>query len=284
MKELLAIFSLCLLGAGVSAQEQKKGKVMDHASLRCYYLFSKKNEGQVKPYRTDTMVLEAGMLASRFYNPSRLIRDSMVNAKMKNIDPAAIKSINVYKADAGKDLTGMPGTAASSSAEGESYQVIKDRSAKKIMVADYISAIGDRFLYTDEIGALAWKISAETDTVASYMCQKATLNFRGRDYIAWFTEDVPVNDGPWKFSGLPGLILKIEDTKGLFSFKLIGLDQLSDSVPIGIDESKSIKCTRAEFEKLKKKQDAGMQINFNSGVMIIAAMPGKFEYFPIELE
>ncbi|TKC06241.1 GLPGLI family protein [Pedobacter frigoris] len=284
MKKSLIIFSLCVFSAAVSGQEQKKGKVIDQASLRCYYLFSKKNEGEAKPYRKDTMVLEVGSVASRFYNPARLTRDSLVNAKMKNIDPSSIKSITVFKADAGKDLTGMPGTAASSSIEGESYQIIKDRSAKKVTVADYVSVMRDKFQYVDEIGALPWKISKETDTVASYTCQKATLNFRGRDYVAWFTEDVPVNDGPWKFGGLPGLILKIEDTKGLFLFELIGLDQLSAPIPIGVDDSKSIKCTRAEFEKQKKNQGAGMQINFNAGAMIIAEMPGKFEYFPMELE
>ena len=120
--------------------------------------------------------------------------------------------------------------------------------------------------------------------MASYSCQKATLNFRGRDYVACFTTDVPISDGPWKFTGLPGLILKIEDTGGLFIFRLIGLQQLSPSLPVQIDDSKSIKCSRPEFEKLKKKQGAGMQININAGNVTIAETPGEFDYIQMELK
>ncbi|MBC8986350.1 GLPGLI family protein [Pedobacter sp. N36a] len=120
--------------------------------------------------------------------------------------------------------------------------------------------------------------------MASYLCQKASLSFRGRDYIAWFTTDVPVNDGPWKFSGLPGLIVKIEDTKALFSFQLVGLKQLSMPQLIQLDEKSSLKCTRAEFEKQKLKQGRGMQINFNAGDMMIAEIPGEVDYTPIETE
>ena len=284
MRQLLALFCLILLSVAASGQQNEKFKLIDQASVRAYYLLSKSKAGEVKPYRTDTMVLESGAVASRFYNPARLLRDSLLGSRMKSTDPSAIKSITVFKAESNKSLAGLPGAVISNAAEGESYQIIKDRAANKITVIDYVSAIGDKFQYEDQLGSLPWKVSNETDTVASYQCQKATLTFRGREYTAWFTEDIPVHDGPWKFSGLPGLILKIEDTKGLFSFRLIGLNQLSNPAPIGFDDSKNIKCTRAEFAKQKTKQGAGMQISLNNGAMIIAEMSGKLEYTPMELE
>lgn len=284
MKPLLIIACLCYLHITVAAQDTGKKKVIDSAFLRCYYLFSKTKPGGEKAYGSDTMVLDIGTKASRFYDPARLGRDSMLNARMKNMDPQTIKSINVYRGESARDLSNMPGTVSSNATEGESYQVIKNKSTHKITVLDYVNAIGDRFKYEDETGILPWQISNVTDTVSSYSCRKATLNFRGRDYVAWFTSDIPVSDGPWKFAGLPGLILKIEDTQGLFVFKLIGLQQLSPLVPIQIDDSKSIKCSRAEFEKLKRKQGAGMQIYINAGVVNIAETPGKVDYIQMELK
>lgn len=290
MKQLLIIACFCYLNIAaigqisVSGQNTKKNKVIDSAFLRCYYLFRKPKPGDEKAFQSDTMVLDIGTRMSRFYDPSRLGRDSILNAKMKNMDPQTIKSVNVYRGDAAKDLSDMPGTTSSNATEGESYQVIKDKSTHKITVLDYVNAIGDRFKYEDETGVLPWQISNVTDTVSSYSCQKATLNFRGRDYIAWFTTDIPVSDGPWKFAGLPGLILKVEDTEELFVFKLIGLQQLSPLQPIQIDDSKSIECSRADFEKLKKKQGAGMQININAGNVIIAETPRKFDYVQMELK
>ena len=284
MKPSLIIACFCCLNIAVSGQDTGKKKVIDSAFLRCYYLFTKPIQNDGKAFRSDTMVLDIGTKASRFYDPARLGRDSMLNARMKNMDPQTIKSISVLKGESAKDLSNMPGTISSEAAEGESYQVIKDKATQKITVLDYVNAIGDRFKYEDETGVMPWQISGITDTISSYSCQKATLNFRGRDYVAWFTTDIPVSGGPWKFSGLPGLILKIEDTQGLFVFKLIGIQQFSPKQPIQIDDSKSIKCSRADFEKMKRKQGAGMQININAGNVIIAETPGKVDYIQMELK
>lgn len=35
------------------------------------------------------------------------------------------------------------------------------------------------------------------------MTQKATCDFAGRKWIAWFTTEIPIQDGPYKFYGLP---------------------------------------------------------------------------------
>lgn len=284
MKQLLYILIFSAFGTSLSAQQKADKNIIDQATLRCYYLFSKKKEGAAQAFRSDTMVLDIGTQFSKFYDPARLGRDSMLSAKMKGMNSAGIKSINVFKASANKDLSGMPGTIASSTAEGESYQIIKNKKNQKIRVLDYGSVMSDQFVYEDDPGTWFWKMTNEMDTIAGYTCQKANLSFRGRDYIAWFTEDIPMNDGPWKFSGLPGLILKIEDSQTLFSFELIGLKQLESPLPIVVDDTKSIKCTRAEFEQQKLKQGNGMQINFNNGAVIIAENPVTYDYVPMEKE
>lgn len=57
-----------------------------------------------------------------------------------------------------------------------------------------------------------WKIENETKKIGNFKCKKATVNFRGRNYIAWFTTDIALPYGPWKLHGLPGLILEAYDT------------------------------------------------------------------------
>lgn len=74
-----------------------------------------------------------------------------------------------------------------------------------------------------------WGITQEIDTVLGYKCSRATVNYAGRDYIAWFTTDIPVSAGPWKFYGLPGLILKVEDSENLFLFEAIGIENQEDA-------------------------------------------------------
>ena len=71
--------------------------------------------------------------------------------------------------------------------------------------------------YEEDLPEMDWKIQDETDTLLGYMVQKAVCSFRGRDYTAWFAPQLPMQAGPWKFSGLPGLILKVEDSRGHYT-------------------------------------------------------------------
>lgn len=74
------------------------------------------------------------------------------------------------------------------------------------------------FKYEEDLPEMDWVIHGNTDTLLGYAVQKATCCFRGREYEAWFASGLPLSSGPWKFSGLPGLILKVSDSKGHYSF------------------------------------------------------------------
>lgn len=69
------------------------------------------------------------------------------------------------------------------------------------------------YVYKDFVN-LNWNLVAEFKDISGYKCQKATTKFRGRNYEAWFTSEIPLSFGPWKFGGLPGLILEIYDQTG----------------------------------------------------------------------
>lgn len=62
---------------------------------------------------------------------------------------------------------------------------------------------------TDTLQPIQWILTGETKEILGLPCQKALGDFKGLRYAAWFTTKVPVSDGPWKFNGLPGLILEV---------------------------------------------------------------------------
>ncbi|RXJ50293.1 GLPGLI family protein [Gelidibacter gilvus] len=74
-----------------------------------------------------------------------------------------------------------------------------------------------------------WQITNETKNIGKFICYKATTkNFRGRNYEAWFTYEIPVPAGPWKFHGLPGLILEIHDDKDLINITFSSIQEHAD--------------------------------------------------------
>ncbi|MDR1371010.1 MAG: GLPGLI family protein [Dysgonamonadaceae bacterium] len=252
-------------------------------SIRCYYTFTQANKATGKIIRIDTMALLIGNNQSKFYNPAKYARDSTFVSIMQTLNPSTIRSISVMKDANIGDLSDGPGeTSSTDSNDGESYQIIKDRNTNSLSYVDYVGMQSDTYGYDDKL-KLSWQINQDTTSILGYPCLKATVDFRGRTYTAWFSTDIPINDGPWKFMGLPGLILKISDTNNLFRFEMIGVENIAESTSIRIPKIK-YECNRKQFEGMKKKQSGGMQININGGNIIIAQSPGNYNYNPIELD
>ena len=73
----------------------------------------------------------------------------------------------------------------------------------------YSTVFGSHYLITEDITIPEWTMYEDsTITVLGMECKKATTNFRGRYWEVWYTEDIPISQGPWKLCGLPGMILK----------------------------------------------------------------------------
>lgn len=84
------------------------------------------------------------------------------------------------------------------------------------------------FKTTDKIN---WVISDETKKLENYTLQKASTQFGGRSWTAWFCKDIPFNEGPFKFRGLPGLIFELSDSKKNFIYNLIKSQQFPEIYP-----------------------------------------------------
>lgn len=99
---------------------------------------------------------------------------------------------------------------------------------------------------------IEWQIHQEIKKIGKFSCLKATAEFRGRKWTAWYTPEIPVNHGPWKLQGLPGLILQAHDELNEVQF-------LFTSIEIPFDVNKSLSCkeegTQVSFEDYKQNPD-----------------------------
>ncbi|MFC3160047.1 GLPGLI family protein [Chryseobacterium arachidis] len=127
------------------------------------------------------------------------------------------------------------------------------------MKLQYVERIASGFspmsiAYTDT-PKFEWKISNDKAKIGEYNTQKATTEFGGRKWIAWFTTDLPFQDGPYKFSGLPGLIVKIEDEGKNYSWVLQGNKKVPNWDELTYMEklsNLSLKVTEMPREKFEK--------------------------------
>jgi GLPGLI family protein len=139
---------------------------------------------------------------------------------------------------------------------GKPTFVFKDFSRKKILLSDYIGT--KKVILTDTLNNFRWRISKEKKKIGNFNCRKAETTFRGRLYEAWYTEDVPIQNGPWKFCGLPGLIVIVKDTESDFVYELTGVDLKAKfenkviGVPLAYEKDKVV--SYKEFRILYKKK------------------------------
>jgi GLPGLI family protein len=75
------------------------------------------------------------------------------------------------------------------------------------------------FAVNEDVPVMKWKILDEEKKIKNYTCKKAKISFRGRSYTAWYTEKIPFSSGPWKFNGLPGLIISVSDDYGIYKWE-----------------------------------------------------------------
>ena len=88
--------------------------------------------------------------------------------------------------------------------------------------------VDTEYEYSEMMPDFQWTFIPDTAmTVLGYQCMAASTEFRGRRYTVWFAPDIPISAGPWKFCGLPGLIMAVEESTGVFSWEAVGLERRS---------------------------------------------------------
>lgn len=155
--------------------------------------------------------------------PDTLRKDSIINEEVVldvDNEKSLFFSLRKYISDSTMAEDAKRGLMTMPDQNVHTRYIIKKNypDLKTALITDEFST-SSKLVITDERN-LSWKLLPQKETILGYECQKAELNFGGRIWYAWFTEKIPFHDGPYKFRGLPGLIVKIEDSKGYHSYQL----------------------------------------------------------------
>jgi GLPGLI family protein len=121
------------------------------------------------------------------------------------IEPAILKGGKIGKTDENDDTHGIINVVPNAVKPAKYFNRINEAV---IFYEDYI---GEKaYVVSDSVPKMNWQlIPNQSKKIGGYNCNKAVLQFRGTTIEAYYAIDIPISFGPWKFKGLPGLILEI---------------------------------------------------------------------------
>lgn len=202
------------------------------------------------------MILKTGLIKSKFYNPMTDWIDSINSTPEGRAKYNASRPVSIAK----EDMKSYP-------FRWEKMFVEKDKINQILRRYD---TVGDeRLYYEEDIPEFEWEIGDSTKTVLNYQCVMARTNYHGRDWIVWFSDEIPLQDGPWKLGGLPGLILEAEDSSRQYHFTATGIEPINEEVPPIYEMGLYEKVSRLELLRHKRFFDE------NLGLIITAQTDAK---------
>lgn len=143
------------------------------------------------------------------------------------------------------------------------YKIYKTKE-QLISLFDYTAY---KYELEEVLPSFEWKMHSETKTILGYTCSLATTTFKGREYTAWYTLEVPISEGPYKFHGLPGMIMEIYDTKNHYHFEAKGIEKLRSN--IHIENQDYTKISHKDYEVfLKKIKEKPSLVLYNPGIQL----------------
>ena len=226
-------FLLLLVGAWwrPAAQAPTPPLTPEPAALVGTYRLTYQPDSTDPARRTDILYLLLGKTLSRFQSRGEQLIDSLLVR-------AAGMSLHEANSDLlWKQFLAMPHSQFH-------YSIYKTVALRRVCFYDRLGMQSYRY---EEPTPPAWTLVPTTATVAGYACQRATTSYGGRQWEAWFTRAVPVSDGPYKFYGLPGLIVKVSDTRQHYVFELTQLTKPTTEHLITLPRKTPITTDRATF-------------------------------------
>lgn len=287
MKKTILLFTLvaCAFASAQGQTIQLKGQaisqdsiaklIVDNAKYRVYYSMSYSNDPAFVEEKTECQtLLLIGSEHSAFLDYNELRADSILNMSAKtdqNAEEAINKAMSVIKFAKFKTVT------------------LKNYPQKKDYTFQIHVTPREKHRYTDPV-QISWTLDDGTKEIAGYSCKRASCSFRGREYAAWYTTEIPLSEGPYVFDGLPGLILEISDTQGHYLFTINGMTQVKGYDPIYLKTKNVVNTTREQTRKTIRnlmENPATITQSMNGRIEISAENLVKVKakpYNPIELE
>ncbi len=198
--------------------------------------------------KSQEMILQIGNRYSRFTSVNKLYADSVIGI-YKDEPPTTALMAKL-----------MPLVVGSTTHLYCKHSIYKNYPEKGTVT--FTSGINKQYFKVSETTPLQWQLIQNSDTtLLGYSCQKATTFYGGRKYTAWFTMDIPISDGPYKFYGLPGLIIKICDSENQHRFELTAFNKQTNPKRIFIIEHKFINTSPPDYVKALNNY---MELLFNT--------------------
>lgn len=243
-------------------KDYDKSVVVDEARLRVSYALNADDLSDTGTY-VDLEYLLVGDSVSRYYSAFLNYRDSAI-VEWEKAHPEA-NSVPIWIGEGGKRNDCW--------SEYQYSDIFKE--GKEITVYSRMPRVLERFdCWHKEVYPLQqWDIQSDTLSVCGYVCQKAVCHFRGRSFEAWFAPDIPVSLGPWKFGGLPGLILKLYDVDRLYRFECVNIEQ--GKFPIK-------KYHYSQYKPVKRSRLLKLQRKINEDYFSITSADQRSFYTPYE--
>ncbi len=196
-------------------RDLNKFDAVDQLQLRVTYDFSYVVDTCGMRRYNEPMVLDIGENINRYYSYNAYLRDSMQmveNSKGPTAKGGGYGYLNITNSVIPKEQTATY------------MDIFTNHTTNQRDVTLRVET--KEFLYSEEVEPIEWSFSmVEQQEILGYSCMVAECVFGGRKWKVWFTVDIPYPYGMWKLGGVPGIILKAEDSQNLFSWQAVGLEQ-----------------------------------------------------------
>ncbi len=206
----------------------------DTAKLLLQYKLTYQPDSTNNEYRvSEVFQLLIGRKHSLYISSNQLKRDEFIDQIKQQATVGALTEIN---------LTGLPKSR---------FQAKIIHKMTSGIVNTYSAILTDKYYY--EVDVPKWKLHNQYKMISGYNCQLATCSFGGRDFEVWFTPDIPIQDGPFIFKKLPGLVIFANDVKNHYVFMLENISQDQISKVFNVHEDEATRVQRSEFMQMKIK-------------------------------
>lgn len=118
---------------------------------------------------------------------------------------------------------------------------------QKFLIKDFIQG---KYYELEDQANIHWKPSNETKMKNNIKLKKATADFRGRTYTAWYDDSAKFNANPWKFVGLKGIVYEVQDDNGRHTWELIKYEKTNASLKNPFDPAATMVSYR-QYPKLR---------------------------------
>jgi GLPGLI family protein len=233
-KKVIVLISFILIYNCAIAQE-------DSAAIIIKFSVSHIIDTQSKFTITYPLIVYLGKNNDLSISENKLINDSIKAINKPQIEMTGNEI--VYKVDYKKNIKSLTSY--------ESSIIVRDKV--KEIFAEYVNVGPYQYKIIDTAGDNNWNLANEYKEIAGYKCQKATSEFKGRKWEAWFTVDIPLSSGPWKLRGLPGLILLAYDSKQEVIFTFNTISKLEKKIELPFPKSNCSSLSRNRYYKILKE-------------------------------